>query len=76
MAEGRLPIAPPGLGSAGKALWHRISRAYELSPGQLELLRALAQTEDSGDREDGPESESAIECRETFVKRSSGSLGR
>lgn len=42
----RLPIAPLGLGTAGKALWHRLVRQYELSAGQLEVLRSLCRTED------------------------------
>jgi len=46
LAEQRLAVAPAGLGSPGRALWRRLVREYVFQAGQLELLKALCQTED------------------------------
>jgi hypothetical protein len=45
--------APQGLGPAGGAFWRSITRVYELSPGEVELLRQACRTIDVLDRVDG-----------------------
>ena len=52
MATKRGPAAPQGLGQAGRRFWRSIVAAYELSPGEAELLRQACRTVDLLDRLD------------------------
>lgn len=40
------PRAPSGLGTAGKALWHDVTRAYALDPHERHVLREACRTAD------------------------------
>jgi hypothetical protein len=46
LAARRKPWWPVVLGPAGQQLWHEVTRAYELAPGERETLRQAAQTAD------------------------------
>jgi hypothetical protein len=43
----RLPSTPPGLGTAGRALWKATVAAFELNPPELALLAEACRTSDT-----------------------------
>ena len=52
MATKRGPVPPQGLGQAGRRFWRAIVSAYELSPGEAQLLVQACRTVDLLERID------------------------